>query len=315
MHDKNMKIIEDLTNLKKVILRERSDQSFTKHSPSFIFTTENISGYLSQMNVENKDLLVPCASGDHAFEALNKGAHKVDLFDINAYSFHIMQLKMTAIKVLSREEFLNFFLRKNLDYTDNQNVFSKKVYIDKIRDQLPTYSKNFWNQVYSLFKDGKNIYSYGLIINTNNNSNAYISLLDYLKDENYKLLKEKLYKLDEKNSTFFNYNVVFLPEHLKRKYDLILLSNIQHYIEYTYGMNFSKALKKYRVFVDNNLSKSLKDGGKIISEYYYYYADYSSPKPGENQTLLEIPDIYSVMDNKDSHYKDAVMIYQKKQEK
>lgn len=312
MHDKDMKIIEDLTNLKKVILRDRTDQSFTKHSPSFIFTTENISGYLSQMDVENKDLLVPCASGDHAFEALNKGANKVDLFDINAYSYHIMQLKMAAIKVLSREEFLTFFLRKNLDYTENQNVFNKKVYIDKIRDQLPIYSKNFWNQVYSLFKDGKKIYSYGLIINTNNNSNSYINLLDYLKEDNYVLLKEKLHKLEENNSTFFNCNVIHLPEYLKKSYDLILLSNIQHYIEYTYGMNFSKALKKYRFFVDNNLSKVLKDDGKIISEYYYYYNDFSSPKSGENQTILEIPDIYSVMDNKDSLYKDAVMIYQKK---
>lgn len=314
MNDERIKIIEDLTNLKKVILRDRSDQSFTKHSPSFIFTTENVSGYLSQIDVENKDLLVPCASGDHAFEALNKGAHKVDLFDINAYSYHIMQLKIAAIKVLSREEFLNFFLRKNLDYTENQNAFNKKIYIDKIRDQLPTYSKNFWNQVYSLFKDGKNIYNYGLIINTNNNSKAYINLLDYLKDDNYELLREKFHKLDENNSTFFNYNVVHLPIYLKEKYDLILLSNIQHYMEYTYGINFSEALKKYRVFVDNNLSKALKDDGKIVSEYYYYNA-FSSPKSGENQTLLEFPNLYSVMDNKDTHYKDAVMIYQKKLQK
>ncbi len=314
MNDERIKIIEDLNNLKKVIFRDRSDQSFTKHSPSFIFTTENISGYLSQIDVENKDLLVPCASGDHAFEALNKGAHKVDLFDINAYSYHIMQLKIAAIKVLSREEFLNFFLRKNLDYTENQNAFNKKIYIDKIRDQLPTYSKNFWNQVYSLFKDGKNIYNYGLIINTNNNSKAYINLLDYLKDDNYELLREKFHKLDENNSTFFNYNVVHLPIYLKKKYDLILLSNIQHYMEYTYGINFSEALKKYRVFVDNNLSKALKDDGKIVSEYYYYNA-FSSPKSGENQTLLEFPNLYSVMDNKDTHYKDAVMIYQKKLQK
>jgi hypothetical protein len=174
------------------------------------------------------------------------------------------------------------------------------------------HSRNFWDQIYKLFKSGENICNSRLLINTKGSSKPHIKLLDYLKDDNYELLKEKLYKLDEKNATFFNYNVINLPEVLRKKYDLILLSNIQHYIQYTYGTNFGKALKKYRGFVDNDLSKFLTDDGKVVSEYYYYYEEDSAPKPNDDQTVVTIPAIYNVMYGDEFDSIDAVMVYQKK---
>ncbi len=310
--NKHNAIIEELLNLRNVILRKNDDLSFSKFSPSFVFTTENISSYLNQLDVEGKDLLVPCASGDHAFEALNKGANSVDMFDINAYSYHVMQLKVAAIKVLSQEEFFKYFLKNTLTLENSDDILNKDVYYSKIRKELSIYSRNFWDQVYNLFKNGENIHNSRLLINAKGENQSYINLLDYLKEENYELLKEKLYKLDEKNSKFFNYNIVYLPTALKKKYDLILLSNIQHYIQYTYGGSFSKALKKYRTFVDTDLSKFLNDDGKIVSEYYYYYDDDKSTRPDENQTILEVPAIYSVMYGDEFTANDAVLIYQKK---
>ncbi len=308
----NDRIIEELVNLRNVILRENDDFSFTKYSPSFVFTTENISGYLNQLDVEGKDLLVPCASGDHAFEALSKGANSVDLFDINAYAYHMLQLKMAAIKTLSQEEFLKFFLKNNLDFTKNNNIFNRETYTNEIRKELPIYSRNFWDQVYKLFKNGETIYKSRLLINGNGNSKSYINLLDYLKDDNYELLKEKLYKLDEKESKFFNYNVVYLPTVLKDKYDLILLSNIQDYIRYTYGADFTKSINKYRHFVDSNLSKFLNEDGKVVSEYYYYYDSKNSVEPGVDQTIIKIPPVYNITDGEELFLNDAVMVYQKK---
>lgn len=305
-------IIEELINLKNVILRKADDTTFSKYSPSFVFTTENIGSYLNLLDIEGKDLLVPCASGDHAFEALNKGANSVDMFDINAYAYHVMQIKVAAIKVLSQDEFFKFFLKNSLETDNTNDIFNKEVYLNKIRNELPIHSRNFWDQIYRLFKNGENIGNSRLLINTKGNSKPYIKLLDYLKDDNYELLKEKLYKLDEKNATFFNYNVVNLPEVLKKKYDLILLSNIQHYIQYTYGTSFSKALKKYRGFVDNDLSEFLNNDGKVVSEYYYYYEEKDSPKPNENHTILTIPAVYSVMYGDEFEANDAVMVYQKK---
>lgn len=305
-------IIEELLNLRNVILRKNDDTSFSKYSPSFVFTTENISGYLSQLDVEGKDLLVPCASGDHAFEALAKGANSVDMFDINAYAYHVMQIKVASIKVLSQDEFFKFFLKNNLGIENTDDVFNKEVYLNKIRKELPIHSRNFWDQVYKLFKNGYSICNSRLLINAKGSSKSYIKLLDYLKDDNYNLLKERLYKLDEKNTTFFNYNIVNLPAALQKKYDLILLSNIQHYIQYTYGGSFDKALKKYRDFVDNDLSKFLNNDGKVVSEYYYYYEEDCSPKPDDNQTILTNPAVYNVMYGDEFAADDAVLVYQKK---
>lgn len=308
-------IIEELINLKNVISRKHDDTSFSKFSPSFVFTTENISGYLNQLDVEGKDLLVPCASGDHSFEALIKGASSIDMFDINAYAYHVMQLKVAAIKTLSQEDFFNFFLKNSSERKNTYDIFNKEVYLNKIRTELPTHSRNFWDQIYKLFKSGENICKSKLLINTNGNGKSYTRLLDYLRDDNYELLKEKLYKLDEKNVTFFNYNVAYLPDVLRKKYDLILLSNIQDYMQYTYWISNDESLKKYRSFVDNDLSKFLNEYGKIVSEYHYYYDSESCAKPYENQTVITIPAVYDVMyhDEFDTH--DAVMIYQKKKNK
>ena len=71
------------------------------HAPVFLFTNENISGYLSQMNdVADKNVLTVTGSGDHAFECLVRGAKRVDTFDVNYLQRHVLELKSKMIKHL-----------------------------------------------------------------------------------------------------------------------------------------------------------------------------------------------------------------------
>ena len=73
-------------------------QLYAWNSPVFLFTNENIQGYLGQMNsVAGKDVLTVGASGDHAFECILAGAKKVDTFDTNFLQKHIIELKQKMI--------------------------------------------------------------------------------------------------------------------------------------------------------------------------------------------------------------------------
>lgn len=241
------------------------------------------------------------------------GAERVDLYDINAYAYHMLQLKFAALKIFKNEEkFINFFLNQSLDFTNDEKIFSFNTYKNEIRKELPTYTKNFWDQVYKLLKSGKNITDSKLIINTYSDSKILKTQLNYLENNNYSILRERLHKLDEKNMDYHNTSVINLPKKLNRTYDLILLSNIQAYVQSMYNGNFEEALKKYRDFIDMYLSKFIKDNGKIASEYYYLYDAYYCPENNEKFTKIEIESYYGIINGIKLDSKDAVMLYQKK---
>ena len=290
-HDKTQ-IIEELQALKSVITANNSrEQSFTKFCPVFPFTTENIKAYLNLFDLNGANLLVPCASGDHALEALNKGAEIVDMFDINSYAYHMARLKFAAVKSLSKEDFLTFFAYRNDETSINHNTWDRKLY-EKIRINLPQYSRNFWDQTFnilsSLTKKVLLLTDLNLLIKSFRNKQELVLLLDYLKEDNYEILKEKIIKMDEDNIEYFNCNVTELANKAQeKKYDLILLSNIQDYIKETYQTPYGNtALNRYREYVDRDLSKLIKDNGSIISEYYYYYGVLSYITPTFKQEVI-----------------------------
>lgn len=55
--------------------------SFQKIYP---FTTENIAGYITQLDIKNKSVLTVGSSSDQVFNCLLLEAKEVTLFDINA---------------------------------------------------------------------------------------------------------------------------------------------------------------------------------------------------------------------------------------
>jgi len=78
--------------------------SFQKIYP---FTTEDISGYLRQINVENKRVLTVGSSSDQAFNALLLGAREVTIFDINEEKERFYNAKKDIILNSSRVEFFD----------------------------------------------------------------------------------------------------------------------------------------------------------------------------------------------------------------
>ena len=99
------------------------------------FTSENIAGYMKNLNLTNKKVLTVTGSTDHILNAVLQGATDITSFDINPLTKPYMDLKISAVKNLSYEEFIQFLLfesKMNLDY----NLISS---LDMFNE-----SKNFW---------------------------------------------------------------------------------------------------------------------------------------------------------------------------
>lgn len=309
--------IEEIKALVNIFTRRKNGRNFTKYCPVYIFTTENISGYLNTLDVKDKDVLVPCASGDHILEAINKGAKSVDVFDINIYSYHMARLKIAAVKALSKEEFLNFFVRKIDDDIINEKIFDRQVYESKIRKCLPVYSRNFWDVAYNSWKNNhaklnksKNLLHSGLFIHNFATQEGMVKLLDYLKDDNYDKLKEKLSIMDEENIEFFNCDIVDIESHLGKKYDIIMLSNIQDYADEIYSVTDKiTGLRKYREFIKNTLFKFLNKNGCIVGEYYYSYEKLSNLKSNSPEDILEVESVFNANGEAEKLSNDGVIIY------
>ena len=70
------------------------------HAPVFLFTDENISGYLDKTDdLSGKSVLSVAGSGDHAFECLLRDAKSVDTFDVNYLQKHVIELKSKMISI------------------------------------------------------------------------------------------------------------------------------------------------------------------------------------------------------------------------
>lgn len=312
-----MKTIEEIKALVNIFAHRKNGRNFSKFCPVYIFTTENIAGYLNTIDVKDKDVLVPCASGDHILEAISKGAKSVDVFDINVYAYHMARLKIAAVEALSKEEFLNFFVRKIDDETINEKIFDRQIYESKIRKFLPTYSRNFWDVAYNSWKNnhakinkGKNLLHSGLFIHNFATQDGMIKLLDYLKDDNYEKLKTKLSIMHEENIEFFNCDIVDIEDKLDKSYDIIMLSNIQDYADEIYSVSDKIAgLKRYRDFIKNTLFKFLNKGGCVIGEYYYSYEKLSNLKRDEHEGFLEVESVFNANGEADELSNDGVIIY------
>ncbi|MBQ7140835.1 MAG: DUF3419 family protein [Bacilli bacterium] len=257
--DKNVYI-----DIKNALLRINGIQkniSKQHHSYSAIypFTNENIEEYYKKNEIQGKDVLTVCSSGDHLFNAMLLDAKSVDCFDINRLSKYYMCLKMAGINCLNYDEFLTFF-------TKNNKCMDKSTY-KIIRDVLENDIKYFWDEVFSN-KNGKKLRKSTLFSKDENYKKNIIKCNNYLKPENYYILKNKISKYNPK---FLNLDIKELPKNLDKQYDLIYLSNIVKSIDEIFE---KPGLIEYKKFLSNELSKNLKENGLIFLAYMYDYLSY-----------------------------------------
>lgn len=278
-------------------IRSLNKKKYSKYFKLYPFTTENIRGYMKNLNLINKNVLTVTSSFDHSLNAMLLGCKELVCFDINKLSYYIAKLKIAALKELNLNEFLLFF---NID---NHNSLKYKTF-EKFKYRLDERTLTFFELIY------KNNYIYKLFIHKykiNLDLNIYLSKKNYLKLRTI---------IDKVNITFITSNIINLPKKTNKKFDYIFLSNISDYINNLYNKDY---LKKFCIFIQKKLSKLITKDGNIICAYIYdYKIKNTNPRTdidiNEKRKLyfkkekFETKKFKSVISN---NKKDAVIIYRR----
>lgn len=222
------------------------------------FTNENISGYYKMLNFKNKNVLTVTSSGDHALNAFLLGADTVDCFDINPLAKYYSELKNTAIKSITLEEFLLFFYNKN-NIFERKFYFNKNLYYKKIRQNLTGDYKIFWDYVFEKYTSKKIINSF-LFTNDVLSFKNLLKVNDYLNEDNYYKLRNIL---KNKKINYIDKNIVEIVNN-KKRYNLLLFSNIPSYLETIY-VDQKIHLKNLKQIIE-----SLKtEDASVVVNYFY----------------------------------------------
>ena len=227
----------------------------------YLFTNENISGFYKKLDFNNKSVLTVTSSGDHALNAYLHGAKTVSSFDINPLAKYLSELKISAIKSLTREEFILFFNKKLNSLKPSKYFFSKDIYFDKLRNNLSGDCVEFWDYLFENYSNVKIKNSY-LFTEDKLPLECILKVNDYLSDDkNYYKLR---YILKNKDITYYDIDIKELSK-ISNNFDLIILSNIANYLDLIYK---KEHLKNFKELITNLKTNN----NQIVINYFYDYS-------------------------------------------
>lgn len=248
-------VIDDKINLNDVI------DHFSKF---YLFSNENLSGYLSDNNYVGKSAITVGSSGDQVFNLINYGCEDITLYDINPNIKYYYDLKKAAIYGLDKEEFFKFLL-------GFKSLFNRKSFFNydtflKISKYLDDDSKKFWDY---LLVNSYNIKKLFFDESLQRNRKQLIFNNDYLK-EDFSVLRRKM---DKSNVNIYSGDINDMDK-LDKKFDYIILSNV---FDYLFGRvnNCDKVMKQSSQYIDlvNKIKLMLNDNGKLFFNYIWFYDD------------------------------------------
>ena len=257
------------------------------------FTTENIAGYMNDLDLTNKKIITVTGSSDHIINAILKGSTNITTFDINPLTKYYMDLKLSAIRELSFEVFLKILLNYNNSSLDKDIILNLNMNKE---------SKEFWIKQYTLYKNGVNLKQSSLFNTKYFNPQSKIWQNLYLEKSNYEIVKERL---KTSKITFINKNLLDLE--IKEEYDYMFLSNISDYL--------NKLFEKNSLINYNKLLTSYLNYVKYIYFAYLYDIGNSNPR-SEIDDLNKVTQIFknvniktfrSALEN-EKEKKDGVLI-------
>ncbi|MDR1207453.1 MAG: hypothetical protein LBK26_03505 [Rickettsiales bacterium] len=211
-----------------------SGRVYSKYSPAFITTNEDVFGTYQAINPKDKSVLTVCASGMHAIYAYMMGAKAVTSFDISYCAEYIMKLHIAAIKSMPHWKYARFINQafKRLSVPLNKNF-------QDIRANLDDDAKLFFDTM----KDKKFIQN------------------DLFNEPNVPIKSDflKMRKTTPGAIKFLQTDISDLYKKIDCKYDIIHLSNIFGYLH----DDNEKAEIVY------NLSEHMNSGGTMVVQYAY----------------------------------------------
>ena len=235
------------------------------------FTSENIAGYMKDLDLIGKKVITVTGSTDHILNAVLQGATEITTFDVNPKTEPYMDLKISAVRNLLYEDFIKLLLfenNMNLDY----NIISSL--------DMSKKSRAFWLEQLSKFNNNGIELRNSSLFNTkyfNPDSKLWQNL--YLEKSKYDLLKQRLNGV---NITFVNASLKDLK--IEENFDYMFLSNISDYLNLMYSRN---QLINYR----NLLIQFQK---RINTIYFAYLYDIGNSNPRtEMDDLRKVKEVFS----------------------
>lgn len=226
----------------------------------YVSTNENLHYFEQLTSFNNKDVLVPTASGDHALNAIFFGANSVETFDINSIAKYHSDLKTCAIQHLTRAEFLKFY--------SFHDLLDKNIY-DKFKNHLEDETKFFFDEIFKFVDDYNEHKQYLNTLHPIVEERTYDMAFDmiynnpYLEnDDTYKMLQHKLAKLKNPiKHTLCPADEI--TDNFDKK-DIIIMSNIYSAYMQTKIRN-NENIKPYITEIPN----LLKENGTASLNYFY----------------------------------------------
>lgn len=226
----NRGYIKSPKNLKRVDYPDKFDSTTQQ---TYVFNTENMDEYISQLNFHEKEVLAVSGNADFAINAFSRGAKNVSVVDISPVACFMGELKLAGLKVFTYEEFLNFFATQG-DQTFKETSFSFSQY-QKIRPLISSQAGSYFDQLIMLKGNSDYLAPGSLIIDKLEGKMEYIRNASiYMQNkENYAKAQQKI-----KDVLFYPQDIrLFLQPDTKRdfykmkKYGMIYLSNVLTYLD------------------------------------------------------------------------------------
>ena len=234
---------------------ELRTKDFKEYNVLYMMTNEQLNDiWHKRKQLGNCNALSVLASGDQAFNLVNKGVLSIDTFDINRLTeYYALGFKKTAIETLSFMDFLMLFDRYDPDY----DFELEKEVIKNMSDEY----RWFWQELLYSAKDIKeNPSIFDLVGGCNYIDNVIRDRKNnYLLDENeYKMLQENLKKA---KITFRCCDIKEITKSFG-KYNIIYLSNILDY--YKQIFRGQDSLQKAYKLLGTIYKKNFKGSGEIF---------------------------------------------------
>ena len=221
----------------------------------YLFTTENISGYIADMDLKDKSLLTLGSSLDQAYNALLLGVDKVDVFDINVNVEKFHEVKSKLILTHPRKDLYSQVFKSgfsNNGYNDSESAFIDNLYLHNdenyellrsklLEDRISFINGNIFDIGNSL---GKKIYDRIMLSNVI----QYLEMYSINKNK-YKVLKNMFSILKDHLS---DEGIIQLLYYFNTK----LINGQNSYDDYFDGYNLDRIL--------NILSEDDRDNFSLI---------------------------------------------------
>lgn len=285
----NLKLVKDVIEGK----------TYVRFIYIYPFTTENIKGYMSNLDLKDKSIITVGSSADQVINSFLYGSKDITLFDINPFTKYYFELKKAGILLLEFNSFYEFF-------SNNINSFNIKTY-SLLRNNLSKETKLFWDSLFNSYDSY--FFRDKLFSKDERTLKTLVKYNPYMNEINYGTLKTTI---DGLNPVFINTSLDEISKKVNKKYDYIFLSNISSYLNLYTKENISKFINTIK-----DLTNILNKSGSIYLAYIY---DRIKNKI-DDDILTDISFMNYIFDNKITEHtfesisykngKDAVLIYKR----